>query len=47
MELQTAQAKLREKGIQATPDQTMWEIATQNNLASPHDLMDLIGAKNP
>jgi len=47
MDLQTAQAKLREKGIQATPDQTMWEIATQNNLASPHDLMDLIGAQNP
>lgn len=45
--LQTAQAKLSGKGIQATADQTMWEIATQNNLASPHALMDLIGAKDP
>jgi hypothetical protein len=45
--LPTAQAKLREKGIKASPDLTMWEIATQNNLASPHDLMDILEGKNP
>jgi hypothetical protein len=42
MDLKDALAKLQAKGIKATPDQTMREIAVNNGYERPYELIDLL-----
>ena len=42
IDLHEAQTRLEKKGIRAAPNLTLRDIAAQNNLASPREVMDII-----
>ena len=47
MDLKDALARLQAKGIKATPDQTLREIAVNAGYSRPYELLELLRAKKP